>query len=340
MVVLPTEYAFVTGISINRERKTPVVFISTNDNHLDMLTKQINSYFFQKDHNETVRCVRLCSDDYFGANEDVSKYCVQHLVPKLAPATSVREKLDQQCLFQTNKLSSIKTYPFITCSITEIPFLEKLSNCSFIVLDADYISNVRLSGLIPFASQMILFCRKRTNEEGEMTTKNGIFGLATNYLVDQGIEVKNIHEPLKMENRVVEKSKRTKTSEPVLTGEYAQLTEIKSSPVQAVSDEQEKSSDDQEKRAVQEKPVEEKSKHRREKGRKSVAKEEKKPATVVEEEKPATVVEEKPAAEEEKKHRKSKRKPKRKQAAAQITQIVKEETKEESPKEEKNFKKD
>ena len=335
MVVLPTEYAFVTGISINRERKTPVVFISTNDNHLDMLTKQINSYFFQKDHNETVRCVRLCSDDYFGANEDVSKYCVQHLVPKLAPATSVREKLDQQCLFQTNKLSSIKTYPFITCSITEIPFLEKLSNCSFIVLDADYISNVRLSGLIPFASQMILFCRKRTNEEGEMTTKNGIFGLATNYLVDQGIEVKNIHEPLKMENRVVEKSKRTKTSEPVLTGEYAQLTEIKSSPVQAVSDEQEKSSDDQEKRAVQEKPVEEKSKHRREKGRKSVAKEEKKPATVVEEEKPATVVEEKPAAEEEKKHRKSKRKPKRKQAAAQITQIVKEETKEESPKEEK-----
>ena len=344
MVVLPTEYAFVTGISINRERKTPVVFISTNDNHLDMLTKQINSYFFQKDHNETVRCVRLCSDDYFGANEDVSKYCVQHLVPKLAPATSVREKLDQQCLFQTNKLSSIKTYSFITCSITEIPFLEKLSNCSFIVLDADYISNVRLSGLIPFASQMILFCRKRTNEEGEMTTKNGIFGLATNYLVDQGIEVKNIHEPLKMENRVVEKSKRTKTSEPVLTGEYAQLTEIKSSPVQSVGDEQEKSSDDQEKRAVQEKPVEEKSKHRREKGRKSVAKEEKKPATVVEEEKPATVVEEekpatvveeKPAAEEEKKHRKSKRKPKRKQAAAQITQIVKEETKEESPKEEK-----
>ena len=326
MVVLSTEYAFVTGISINRERKTPVVFISTNDNHLDMLTKQINSYFFQKDHNEIVRCVRLCSDDYFGANQDVSKYCVQHLVPELPPATSVREKLDQQCLFQANKLSSIKTYSFITCSITEIPFLEKLSNCSFIVLDADYISNVRLSGLIPFASQMILFCRKRTNEEGEMTTKNGIFGLATNYLVDQGVEVKNIHEPLKMENRVVEKSKRTKTSEPVLTGEYAQLTEIKSSPVQAVSDEQEKSSDDQEKRAVQEKPVEEKSKHRREKGRKSVAKEEKKPATVVEE---------KPAAEEEKKHRKSKRKPKRKQAAAQITQIVKEETKEESPKEEK-----
>ena len=199
MVVLPTEYAFVSGISINRERKTPVVFISTNDSILDMLTKQINSYFFQKDHNETVRCVRLCSDDYFGANKDVSKYCVQHLVPVLAPPTSIREKLDQQCLFQANKLSLVKTYPFITCSITEIPFLEKLSNCSFIVLDADYISNVRLSGLIPFASQMILFCRKRTNEEGEMATKNGIFGLATNYLVDQGIEVKNIHEPLKME---------------------------------------------------------------------------------------------------------------------------------------------
>ena len=158
MAVLPTEYAFVTGISINRERKTPVVFISTSDNLLDMLTNQINSYFIHKDRNETVRCVRLCSDDYFVAHKEISKYCIQQLVPALAPTTSIREKLDQQCLFQANKLSLIKTYPFITCSITEIPFLEKLSNCSYIVLDADYISNVRLSGLIPFASQMLLFC--------------------------------------------------------------------------------------------------------------------------------------------------------------------------------------
>ena len=94
MAVLPTEYAFVTGISINRERKTPVVFISTSDNLLDMLTNQINSYFIHKDRNETVRCVRLCSDDYFVAHKEISKYCIQQLVPALAPTTSIREKLD------------------------------------------------------------------------------------------------------------------------------------------------------------------------------------------------------------------------------------------------------
>ena len=201
------ELAGITALSVQEGRKRQVAFVSTNDKLLDLVATIVNNMARDiKSDNTSLFCARVCNDDYVKSHANVQQYAIQTILPG-----SPSEDLYELNVARSKKLAE---FPFLAVSSSETDCLQFMPTHVVVVLHAEYMSDVRMSGLLRGCDQLSLWCEKMMVQE----EKPGVGDLGVARLVKMGMRVKSVvegGEKKSGEKKVVENEKKENEEKPV-----------------------------------------------------------------------------------------------------------------------------
>ena len=201
------ELAGITALSVQEGRKRQVAFVSTNDKLLDLVATIVNNMARDiKSDNTSLFCARVCNDDYVKSHANVQQYAIQTILPG-----SPSEDLYELNVARSKKLAE---FPFLAVSSSETDCLQFMPTHVVVVLHAEYMSDVRMSGLLRGCDQLSLWCEKMMVQE----EKPGVGDLGVARLVKMGVRVKSVvegGEKKSGEKKVVENEKKENEEKPV-----------------------------------------------------------------------------------------------------------------------------
>lgn len=188
--------AVAAGYSLHNSRKKQVIYTSTNNKLLDEVSLAFDRV--NKDKN-VIQCFRV------GNRKNTSDKASENSVYKHV-ITSMKER-DPFVLSQ-KVIKTLNECAYLAMSFSEIGHLPFLHDYVVIILDAEYLSNVRCTGLLKNCHQMMFFTRKAVYDEAQ----SHVGGLVTARLVAKNIPVSKLEgDEVKPQSSSKPTEKETKT---------------------------------------------------------------------------------------------------------------------------------